>query len=293
MSHQQVSTVACPLCNENQKRDSWLGITRYHGKEFPYSECTRCRSLYCDPMPDDQTLAEMYGPGYAMSFAADPSVDDPKEPEKVLALLAKGTRGTFLDYGCGKGDLLTAAKKLGWNAVGVEFDDEVVRQLRERLGLTIMTSLEAVSSEPIADVLHLGDVIEHMTKINEQMPAVLKLIKPGGRLVAQGPLEGNFNVFTMGIRLSRKLRPAPVEMAPYHVLLATRQGQEECFKRFGLEPEEFSVSEVAWPAPARLTRADLVKPRALGLYGLRRLSQGVSTIQSRWGNRYFYVGHKR
>jgi SAM-dependent methyltransferase len=244
-------------------------------------------------MPDDETLAEMYGPGYAMSFAADPSVDDPKEPEKVLALLAKGTRGTFVDYGCGKGDLLSSAEKLGWNAVGVEFDDEVVRQLRERLGLTIMTSLEAVSSEPLADVLHLGDVIEHMTKINEQMPAVLKLIRPGGRLVAQGPLEGNFNVFTMGIRLSRKLRPAPVEMAPYHVLLATRQGQEECFKRFGLEPEEFSVSEVAWPAPARLTRADLVKPRALGLYGLRRLSQGVSTIQSRWGNRYFYVGHKR
>lgn len=285
--------MACPLCNEDQKRGSWLGSILYHGKEFPFSECTHCKSLYCDPMPDDQTLAEMYGPGYAMSFAADPLVDDPKEPEKVLALLAKRSRGTFVDYGCGKGDLLTAATKLGWHAVGVEFEAEVVRQLRERLGLTIMTSQEAVSSPPIADVLHLGDVIEHMTKINEQMPAVLKLIKPSGRLVAQGPLEGNFNVFTLGIRLSRKLRSAPTEMAPYHVLLATKQGQEECFKRFGLAAEEFSVSEVAWPAPARLTTADLVKPRALGLYGLRRLSQGVSTIQSRWGNRYFYVGHKQ
>jgi SAM-dependent methyltransferase len=244
-------------------------------------------------MPDEQTLAEMYGLGYAMSFASDPTVEDPKEPEKVLDLLARSSPGTFVDYGCGKGELLTAAAKLGWNAVGIEFDSEVVDQLQRLLGLRIMTSFEAVSSPPLGDVLHLGDVIEHMTKINEQMPAILKLIKPGGKLVAQGPLENNFNIFTMGIRLSRKLRPTPVEMAPYHVLLATKQGQEECFRRFGLKTEEFSVTEVAWPAPARLTSTDLMKPRALGLYSLRRLSQGVSTIQPRWGNRYFYVGHKQ
>ncbi len=60
----------------------------------------------------------------------------------------------------------------------------------------------------LADVLHLGDVIEHMTKINEQMPEILKLIKPGGFLIAQGPLEANFNVFTLGIRLSRSFRSA-------------------------------------------------------------------------------------
>lgn len=284
--------MSCPLCNENEKRGSWLGTTVYHGREFPYSECTGCRSLYCDPMPDDQTLREMYGPGYAMSFAADPSVDDPKEPEKVLALLAKSNRGTFVDYGCGKGKLLSEATKLGWNAMGIEFDDEVVRQLQQDLGVRVMTSQEALASEAIADVLHLGDVIEHMTQINEQMPAVLKLIKPGGQLVAQGPLEGNFNVFTLGVRLSRSFRSAPVEMAPYHVLLATKQGQEECFRRFGLKQKEFSVSEVSWPAPARLSTSDLTKPRSLGLYGLRRVSQGVSTIQPRWGNRYFYVGSK-
>lgn len=244
-------------------------------------------------MPDKQTLTEMYGPGYAMSFAPDPSVDDPKEPEKVLKLLSTKSSGTLVDYGCGKGELLTAAAKLGWNVMGVEFDEEVVRQLRERLGVRVITSQEALSTPPVADVLHLGDVIEHMTKINQQMPAVLKLIKSDGRLVAQGPLEGNFNVFTLGIRLSRSLRSSPIEMAPYHVILATKLGQEECFRRFDLKAEEFSVTEVSWPAPSRLSTSDLAKPRAVGLYGLRRLSQGVSTIQPRWGNRYFYVGRKR
>ena len=138
--------------------------------------------------------------------------------------------------------------------------------------------------------IHLGDVIEHMTKINEQMPAILKLIKPGGLLIAQGPLEGNANVFTLGIRLSRSFRSAPIHMAPYHVMLATRKGQEDCFQRFQLRQEEFSVTEVSWPAPSRLSSADLVRPRALGLYGLRRVSQAVSAVKPRWGNRYFYVG---
>jgi hypothetical protein len=123
------------------------------------------------------------------------------------------------------------------------------------------------------------------------MPIVLNLIKPGGILIAQGPLEANFNVFTMGLRLSRSLRPnAKSELAPYHVMLATKQGQEECFRRFDLVKQKFDVTEVTWPAPARLLRSDLVKPRAVGLFALRRLSQAVSSIQSEWGNRYFYVG---
>jgi SAM-dependent methyltransferase len=241
-------------------------------------------------MPDEQTLNEMYGPSYAMSFAPDPMVDDPKEPQRVLQQLGRLGKGTFIDYGCGRGELLAEGMKLGWNVLGVEFDQEVARQLEQRLGAKVMTSAEALACEPIADVLHLGDVIEHMTKINEQMPVILRLIKPGGLLIAQGPLEGNFNVFTLGTRLSRSLRSTPIDMAPYHVMLATRQGQAECFRRFDLKQEEFSITEVSWPAPSRLCSSDLVKPRAVGLYGLRRLSQGVSTLKRDWGNRYFYVG---
>jgi len=283
--------MACPLCDEKHYRASWLGATVYNGREFPYVECLACSSLYCEPMPDEETLAHMYGPSYAMSFSPDPSIDDPKEPQRVLDWLRKTERGTFIDYGCGEGQLLQAAAETAWNAVGIEFDEEVVRRLADRTGLKVMTSATALDSEPIADVLHLGDVIEHMTNINEQMPAVLKLIKPGGLLIAQGPLEANFNIFTMGVRFSRSLRPsAKSNLAPYHVMLATKQGQEECFSRFDLTKQEFDVTEVSWPAPTRLLRSDLSRPRAVGLFALRRVSQAVSAIQSEWGNRYFYVG---
>ena len=242
-------------------------------------------------MPDDETLREMYGPTYAMNFASGPSIDDPKEPERVLAWLAKSPRGTFIDYGCGEGKLLSEAQKLGWEVIGVEFVEDVARQLERRLNVKVMTSKEALDAKGIADVVHLGDVIEHMTKINEQMPQVLNLIKPSGVLIAQGPLEGHFNLFTLVIRWAHSVRRSrTTEMAPYHVMLATRAGQEQCFSRFGLTSLEFLLSEVAWPAPGHLSKSELKNPRSIVLFFLRRLSQAISGINRKWGNRYFYVG---
>ena len=241
-------------------------------------------------MPDEHTLRKMYGPNYAMSFTPDPSIEDPKQPEKVLAWLGKVGKGTFIDYGCGKGELLKSAAGLGWRVLGVEFDEEVVEKLKQQTGLELLTSRQALAREALADVLHLGDVVEHMTKINEQMPEVLKLIKPGGYLIAQGPLEGNFNVFTLGIRLLRLVHSPIIKMAPYHVILATKKGQEECFRRFNLMQQEFSVAEVDWPAPSHLSTSDLLNLRQLGLFSLRRLSRVVSLLRPAWGNRYFYIG---
>ena len=145
----------------------------------------------------------------------------------------------------------------------------------------------------LCDVLHLGDVIEHLTEMNREMPEILKLLKPGGVLVAQGPLEANANFFALVLRLIRMLRrPGPSYMAPYHVILATAEGQRLLFERLGLEEVEYSIRESSWPAPDQLTKSDLKKPRSILLFVLRRVSQIIlRTRRNGWGrNRYFYVG---
>jgi SAM-dependent methyltransferase len=282
----------CPLCGHARARRSWLGATNYLGHEFPYRECQGCGSLYCDPMPDAPTLAHMYGPEYPRRFAPDPAIPDPKEPHRVLEWLAKAARGTFVDYGCGAGALLAHAAELGWDTLGLEFDDDVARQTGAATGLRVLGIAQLDRAErPLANVLHLGDVIEHLTELERQMPEILSLLKPGGVLLAQGPLEANANLFTAMLRVARRLRPRRTEMAPYHVLLATAEGQRACFRRFGLEELEFTLSEVSWPAPARLALADLRRPRTSGLFLLRRLSQASSSLRPEcWGNRYFFAG---
>ncbi len=283
----------CPLCDHTDARPSWLGSTYYQGQEFPYVQCLRCDSLYCDPMPDEKTLAQMYGPQYEESFAADPADDgSSKEPLRVVEWLSKVKPGTFIDYGCGAGWLLPEAAKLNWQPVGIEFDEEVARAVGNRTGVKVVSRALELEALPRADILHLGDVLEHLTEMNRQVPEILMLIKPGGLLIAQGPLENNTSLFIVVLRLMRsRWRSRRTEMAPYHVMLATAKGQEMLFRRFGLEEVEFSISEVPWPAPARLTASAMRQPRAVGLFALRRLSQAVSALRrGRWGNRYFYVG---
>lgn len=246
-------------------------------------------------MPDEETLLRMYGPEYGDSFAADPMGNESRDLRRVLDLLEKSRGGTFVDYGCGGGGLLAEAARMNWRAIGVEFDEKVAAEVGKKTGLEALTphQIEGLNGLSV-DILHLGDVIEHLTELDSRMPEIVKLVRPGGLLVAQGPLEANPNLFTLAVRLGRTFRKGRrTEMAPYHVLLATTAGQRLLFQRSGLTELEFVTSEVAWPAPAGLSRTDWERPRRLGLYWLRRVSQAVSAVAGgRMGNRYFYVGRR-
>jgi SAM-dependent methyltransferase len=284
--------MTCPLCNHSISRTSWFGSVFYQGIEFPYVECLSCLSLFCSNMPDDKTLAKMYGPRYSESFDVDPTITDPKETYRVMDWLKKSKPGLFVDYGCGTGDLLIEAAKLNWQSLGVEFSSEVAETVQNRTGIKVVNRFDKMLEEPIADILHLGDVLEHLTDLNNQFLEILKILKPGGVLLAQGPLEGNACLFTLGLRLFKLLNKSRrTEMAPYHVILASSKGQSELFNRFGLKELEYIMSEVTWPAPSRLSISHLKQPRSVGLFLLRRLSQGVSILRpNKWGNRYFYAG---
>lgn len=246
-------------------------------------------------MPEREMLQQMYGPRYedAFSVGNNGNVEDPKEPRRCIEWLRRQETGTFLDYGCGAGLLLEAAANVRWRPVGVELDTTVARRAEERTGFRVLTAEEAALSQGhIADILHLGDVLEHLTDMENQLPGILHLIKPGGLLLAQGPLEGNFNFFAACCGLSRRLRPwRRTEMPPYHVMMATSRGQRLLFHRFGLSELEYSLHEVAWPAPSRLRLGDITRPKEATLFALRRLSVGLSAFNAKnWGNRYFYAG---
>jgi SAM-dependent methyltransferase len=250
--------------------------------------------MFCDPMPDAAAILAMYGPGYETGTDAPWSLSDPKDRAWPMAWLDRVPKGTFLDFGCGAGQLLGAAVARGWRAVGIEFDGAYSAMVAQRTGVRV----EAFGSDclekeaPVCDVMHLGDVLEHLTALDEQMPKILRLIRPGGLLLAQGPLEGSRNLFTLALLARRRLRRgAPIEAPPYHVIFASAAGQARLFERFGLASLEYRVEEAAWPAPDRLAPRDLLRPKVVGLYATRKCSQLVTAIARRpLGNRYFYAG---
>ena len=104
----------CPLCDAACTAPSGFGAVAFDGRRYDYRECRRCGSSACDPMPDAEALARMYGPAYASAGGADASVEDPKAPEQVIARLRSRSPGVFVDFGCGSGSLLALARDLGW-----------------------------------------------------------------------------------------------------------------------------------------------------------------------------------
>jgi len=285
--------VRCPLCDVACDRRTAVVTGVFEGQAYVYRQCRACGSAACDPMPDAETLARMYGPAYAEQDS-DPCVEDPKSPQKTLDWLRQRPSGVFVDFGCGSGSLLQAATSLGWNAIGVEHNEGVVRDTEARTGCRVLYGLSALrgSELPSVDVIHMGDVIEHLTAPFEVVRDLVGLLRPGGWLMAQGPLEAGPCLFTAAVRAAAQLRPRRVtRMPPYHVLQATVRGQRAFFHRVGLTEVTYDVSEVAWPAPARLSITDIKQPRKLALFLLRRLSQLCSSLNpTEWGNRYFFIG---
>lgn len=286
----------CPLCGGLKLAESWFGATEFDGKRFDYLECAGCRSLVCSPMPDTQTLVKMYGDAYLAVNKKASEADSPKKPEFVLNHLKKAARpGVFLDYGCGEGDLLTAARGLGWEAIGFEYHPDVAAKVAETTGCRVVSDEPLLLDEtgkPLADVLHLGDVVEHLTDLDHQFPRILEFLKPGGLLLAQGPLEAGPNLFTSVLKWSRLGRSRPVAaMPPYHVILATVFGQRRFFQNHGLSEVEYLISEEDWPAPSRLSKRLVSRNNVL--WGIRKVSQGLSLASfGKLGSRYLYAGRR-
>ena len=245
-------------------------------------------------MPGHQTLERMYDNEYVLAPETHEGPAAPSDPGYVLQRLQATDKGVFIDYGCGRGDLIKAAQQLGWEVTGIEFKQSVADRVASMTRLPVVTP-ESFFSKPSrmpADVVHLGDVIEHLTNVDAQLPKILSLLRPGGRLIAQGPLEANASLFNALVRMSKSFkRPAPSNMPPYHVMLATRTGQKELFRRFGLRQEQFLLAEVSWPAPSTATSAITMGPRASAMFVARRLSQICSRLRPETlGNRYIYTG---
>jgi len=53
----------------------------------------------------------------------------------------------LLDYGCGNGDLLESAAKLGWQIAGVDFDPKVTERVGKRLGAKVVTNVQELGRD--------------------------------------------------------------------------------------------------------------------------------------------------
>ena len=294
-------TPRCPLCLNGRRRPSWLGVRRSGGSggapgKALGSQCsagTQCGSSYYNPMPDEAVLRRVYGAEYLGVNQPGDAPGSPKNHAWVVRELARRPAGVFIDYGCGAGDLLVKASRLGWDARGVELNEDVAARVAGSIGLPVTSEPESLArsgTPAIADVVHTGDVLEHFLHLDRELDRVLGLLKPGGVLMAQGPLMSGACVFNAVYKTAGRLRSQRViDAPPTHLVASTRDGVQHLIARRRLDVIEFAIDEVAWPGPWRWE----AHAKAAALFALRRVSQSISRRwPARLGNRYRFAAVK-
>ncbi len=248
-------------------------------------------------MPSELELGRLYGIDYNAGDGESSSVEgDPRAYDWIFETLRANRPKRFVDYGCGSGALLARVAATGVEAVGFDIDSDGLKAASRASGCRVHSIADIGMHVASADVVHLGDVLEHVPDPAEVLGRACSLLRPGGLLLSEGPLEANLSVFNGVIAIVALARwRKPVDTPPHHVHLTTARGQRRLFQRVGLTQSEFETSDTAWPAPERWTPDVAVSPRLSALFLVRRFSTVVRNIvpsrsSERMSNRFRYSG---
>jgi SAM-dependent methyltransferase len=209
-----------------------------------------------DPWPSDRDLAFMYAHSdYHAVFYSELSSNSYNISARIL-LNFSAVGSTVLDYGCGVGHFLCAVKKLGYQGTGVELDEGAGDIAASGTGCLVLTPSDFFGKiVPLKfDVIHLGDVLEHLQDPEQALKQLLAHLKPGGLLFVEGPLETNpspvyWASYIFG-SIKKLLYPTFIGAGKPTHLFRTCGGQQRRFLQ-RIAPESdllfWQIYETGWP----------------------------------------------
>ncbi len=292
----------CIYCGADQSRSSFLPPTHFNQKTFYYKECLKCDVVFLDPRPEQQDFEAMYPPSYQNGIDKRTIIDTklrglrfPYQLHFDLIENHAGNKPKVLDYGCGAGNFIYNAIIRGYDCHGAEFGQEQVNKLQNEIPQgRFYTIMDLAQSGNTYDVIRLSNVLEHLDDPKAILSRLTTLLKPGGILLIEGPVEMNFSLafffrkayFT--IKSARGLRSSH---PPTHLTFTNRKNQLSFFNLLNLQPLHYQVADFAWPFPESFREAKGKKNKVNAL--IAKASIAVSSMISGWGNTFIYAGKLR
>ncbi len=113
---------------------------------------------------------------------------------KIMHQFSKKENRKLLDFGCGTGSFLVAAKQQNWNVVGVEPNEKARNLANKKVNNQVLTlqELEQVKENSF-DVITLWHVLEHLPNLDYHINLFQKLLKPDGTLLIAVPNYKSFD----------------------------------------------------------------------------------------------------
>jgi 2-polyprenyl-3-methyl-5-hydroxy-6-metoxy-1,4-benzoquinol methylase len=198
--HWQFRDEPCGSCGSTDRRTLGFhgGDAHREGKgvRTRIVQCRRCYLIYANPMPhpsgEDVRYAdakEYFEATMGASGGARRTLGDRLVVE-AEGLLAGGRCRRFVDLGCGRGEVVWAAARRGWDAEGLDISPAFVARARE-LGVraSVSTLAERAFDDASLDAVTLIEVIEHLYDPGATTRELARVIRPGGLVFVSTPNE--------------------------------------------------------------------------------------------------------
>jgi ubiquinone/menaquinone biosynthesis C-methylase UbiE len=225
--------------------------TYFNGKVINYLKCTICGTICVDPLPKNSDLELIYSQeNYHDSHYLKLNLDVHRRSICTLQKRIGNVKGfTLLDFGCGNGAFMLAAREFGCECVGVEFSQSTIDKAADNSGCVVSRFDALKATEQKFDVIHIGHVLEHVVDPASTVTDLLPFLKPSGVLFIEGPLESNpsparFVAITIGYFKKALLPNDIAKHVPYHLTMTNKKSQLNFFvDRLKLECVYFSIED--------------------------------------------------
>lgn len=191
----------CPICANSS-------VPRGEIRSVIYRSCESCDHLFSEYMPSTAFLSKYYSQANSAQIdsyvnlplshsenrqgeIADQKVSFVNDTLGAALNEPDGNSQLWVDIGCGVGDILVSAQRVGYRTLGIETDPTQLR-IAEKRGLRVLSEfLTEESQAPIelssAYVLSLFNVVEHVTDPKIFLEGICDSLPKGAHIVIEVP----------------------------------------------------------------------------------------------------------
>ena len=210
-------TISCPACDSSEFTSEFSVRDRFDtlpGQLFHIVRCRRCRLLYLNPRPDENSIAAFYASSdydpFISSRGGQGVFDKLYRNARRLSVMRKASRvsegiaagAKTLDVGCATGEFMLELRRRGFQPFGVEPDGGAASFARDRHKLQVWTGMiEAIpSSSGPYDLITFWHVLEHVHRLRQTLDIARSLLSERGRLAIAVPNPQSLDARFYGTR---------------------------------------------------------------------------------------------